>query len=134
MPDTRFQPGNTLNSRRKHHGGGRPPGIMTSIKQEMEENPNRTRDLLDKIYSLAMTCESPKVQLAACIDYLDRIGMRAPRESNLIISGTVAIGTPEDYRRAAMLLSADRQQEQLLLNSATSVQPVEVNEPADSTG
>ena len=133
MPDTRFQPGNTLNSRRKHHGGGRPPRLITVIQDEIEQHPNRVRVCLDKIYSLAVSGDN-KVALAACQGYLDRIGMRMPKQSSLTVQGMVSVGTPEDYRRAAMLLAHDKEQEQLLLNGPFSLQPVEVNEPADSTG
>ncbi len=116
---TQFKPGCQAQALRKVHNGGRPPSQITSIRQELEDNPRRTRQLLDHLYNLALTHESGKVQLSATIDYLDRVGFRAPKESTLTISGMIAVGTPEDYRRAAMLLNRDREQEANLLRPGT---------------
>jgi len=114
-----FQPGNTLTSLRVHNNGGRPPSQIKQLQQELEDYPERTRQLMDKIYHLARHGESEKIKLSACIDYLDRVGFRAPKESTLTIQGMIAIGTPEDYRRAALLLSRDRETEQALLAPGT---------------
>lgn len=121
-----FQPGNTLTAKRVHNNGGRPPGPITSIRQEIEEHPGRTRELLDHLYELALHSESDKVQLAASVDYLDRIGLRAPKQTDISIHGQVVLGTPEDYRRTMVLLAADRAREQALLLGETVIDAVVV--------
>ncbi len=90
------------------------PASILHIQEALERYPERTGKLLDKIYNLAIYGEG-KVSLMAAIDYLDRIGMRAPKESTLFVKGMIAVGTPEDYRRAALLLAADREAEVKLL-------------------
>jgi hypothetical protein len=113
MADGRFKPGNTLNTRRKHKSGGRPPKLITNIRQDLEENPGRARDCLDKLYYLAMN-GSDRVALAAASDYLDRMGFRMPKEANVRIEGMVSIGSPEYYRRAVLLLANDKEQEKFV--------------------
>jgi hypothetical protein len=115
VKDYKFKPGNKEWTKRNPDNVGRPPGVITSIRQEITENPRRIRELLDNIYKLAMTDESPKIRLMASIDYLDRVGFRAPKEEHLTVEGMVVVGGPEDYRRASMLLSIDKAEEQALL-------------------
>jgi hypothetical protein len=118
-----FKPGNKEWTKRNANNGGRPPGVIRSIRQEVEENPHRIRQLLDNIYNLAMNDESPKIRLMASIDYLDRVGFRAPKEEHLTVEGMVVVGGPEDYRRASMLLSIDKEQEQALLTQPVNTSP-----------
>jgi hypothetical protein len=110
-----FQPGNKCHLLREINNGGRPPSPITAVRQELEEHPHRIRQLLDNIYNLAMNGEGEKIRLMASIDYLDRVGFRTPKEERLTVQGMVVVGGPEDYRRASMLLSIDKEQEQALL-------------------
>lgn len=119
---TQFKPGCQAHALRKVHNGGRPPQLVKQVKDELENNPLRLRELIDEIYRLAKHGEPDKVRLAACADYLDRVGFRAPKESTLTIQGMVAIGTPEDYRRAAMLMAADKASEALMLHNGETTQ------------
>jgi hypothetical protein len=117
-----FQKGNNYQSKRRINNGGRLPLVINNVRQELEAHPYRVREAFDKIHAL-ISSENEKIALMASIDYLDRLGLRAPKESTLTVQGMIAIGTPEDYRRASLLLSIDKAQEQALLEPAVNTSP-----------
>ena len=113
-----FQEGNKEFLKRSVNNGGRPPKHIVSIRDELDEHPERIRKVLDEIYKLATTSESEKIRSVCSADYLTRLGFRAPKETNINVSGGVVIGTPEDYRRSMLLMAQDKEREAALLSDS----------------
>jgi hypothetical protein len=112
---TPFVKGNQYYKMADPNNVGRPPRYITTIRQELEQHPERIQLCINKIIWYVQN-DNGKLGLVAAVDYLDRMGARVPKQTDINVTGMIAVGTPEDYRRAAQLMALDKSKELELLN------------------
>jgi hypothetical protein len=108
MPKQLFQPGNKMALRRTHRVTGRKKGLVKQISDEIEKNPHRIGEALETLYQLGI-----KGDKDCLMYYLDRVWGKPKGITEL--KGMLVSGTPEDYKKAAELMTLDKIAELALL-------------------
>ena len=116
-----FEKGTEAWKLRKPGNVGRPPAFISNIKDELAAHPERIAEMIEVLHKVATGSDSDRARIAAAADYLDRIGFRTPKETNINVSGGVLIGTPEDYRRSMLLMAQDKEREAALLDASQTL-------------